>query len=143
MRMVIQRVARAAVRIEGKDHAAIGKGLLVLVGVHRGDAVEKAEAVAAKLLKMRIFEDTSGKSTLSVCGIQGEILVVSQFTLAADLERGNRPSFDTAEEPQKAALWIQRFVEVLKASNLTVREGVFGASMQVELVNDGPVTYIL
>lgn len=143
MKLVLQRVAKAAVYVEGRQVASIGKGLVVLAGIEKGDEAGKIEAAARKVVQLRIFEDAEGKTNLSVQDIKGSILVVSQFTLAADLKKGNRPSFDSAEKPEAAEGLIRNFVDALKQFGLEVKEGRFGEHMQVELVNDGPATYLI
>lgn len=143
MRALIQRVSRAAVYIEDKKTAAIGKGQLVLLGVQKGDSEAQAEALAAKVCKLRIFEDMAGKMNLAVGEINGSLLVVSQFTLAGDTSRGNRPGFETAENPERANHLYQYFVKCCAAYGIPTATGVFQADMQVELVNDGPVTFLL
>ncbi len=143
MRALIQRVSRAAVHIDGKQTAAIGRGQLILLGVQKGDSEAQAEALAAKACKLRIFEDNAGKMNLSVGDIQGSLLIVSQFTLAGDTSRGNRPGFETAERPDRADELYQHFVKCCAANGVPVATGVFQADMQVELVNDGPVTFLL
>jgi len=142
MKLVIQRVSGAQVSVDGKVIAHIGQGLLVYAGVEKGDTAERAEKFSKKLLAFRIFEDGDGKMNLSVLDIAAEILVVSQFTLAADLRKGNRPGFDTAEVPEAARLLIQRFVQSLRDGGAKVKEGEFGAYMEVSSVNAGPVTFI-
>ena len=143
MKLVIQRVNKASVTIENELYSSINKGLLVLFGVEKNDSEDMIEYFAQKLLKLRIFEDEQGKMNKSVLDIEGEILAVSQFTLAADCKKGTRPSFDNAMEPKRAKEFYEKFVEILKNSQINVKTGVFGAHMQVELVNNGPVTIIL
>ncbi len=143
MKLVIQRVDSASVTIENKLYSSINKGLLVLFGVEKDDSEDMLEYFAQKLLKLRIFEDEQGKMNKSVLDISGEILVVSQFTLCADCKKGTRPSFDNAKEPKIAKEYYEKFVEILKKSGINIKTGVFGAHMQVELVNNGPVTIIL
>ncbi len=143
MKAVLQRVREAWVSVDGREISRIGKGLLVLVGVEKGDAEAAATDLAGKVVQLRIFEDDQGKMNLSVQAVGGELLVVSQFTLAADLAKGTRPSFDPAEEPGKARRLLELFVRQLQAAGLPVREGQFAARMQVGLINDGPVTLIL
>lgn len=140
---LIQRVKRASVTIDNKLYSNIESGILVLFGVEKGDVKEKADRIADKISKLRIFEDENGKMNKSVTDISGEILVVSQFTLAGNCSKGTRPSFDNAEEPQKANVMYEYFIEQLKQKGLPVKTGVFGAMMDVELINDGPVTFIL
>ena len=140
---LLQRVKRSSVTIDDELYSEIGAGILVLFGVEKGDEKEKAEKIADKISKLRIFEDKNGKMNKSVTDISGEILVVSQFTLAGNCSKGTRPSFDNAEEPKKAKEIYEYFIEKLKEKGLTVKHGVFGAMMDVELINDGPVTFIL
>jgi D-tyrosyl-tRNA(Tyr) deacylase len=143
LKLVIQRVLKAGVKVGGNAIAAIGKGMLVFIGIEKGDTPEAAGVLAEKILRLRIFADGQGKSNFSVRDIGGEILVVSQFPLAADLTRGTRPSFDPAEAPEKAVPIIRVFTQTLQNAGVVVREGQFGASMEVDMINDGPVTYIL
>ncbi len=143
MKLVIQRVDSASVTIENNLHSSIKKGLLVLFGVEKDDSEDMLEYFAQKLLKLRIFEDKQGKMNKSVLDIEGEILVVSQFTLCADCKKGTRPSFDNAKEPKAAKEYYEKFVEILKKSGINTKTGVFGAHMQVGLINNGPVTIIL
>jgi D-aminoacyl-tRNA deacylase len=139
----VQRCSRAAVRVEDRDSGSIGRGLLVLVGVEMGDDGARAEKLAERLLGLRIFEDETGRMNRSVCDVGGEVLVVSQFTLAASLDRGRRPSFDRAAPPEEARALYERVVDRLRASGLRIATGSFGARMAVELVNDGPVTFLV
>ena len=143
MKLVLQRVSRASVQVDGELIAEISRGLLVLFGAERGDVDEAVDFLAEKILNLRIFPDEDGKMNFSCRDIGGEILVVSQFTLAGDCARGRRPSFDKAAQPEEAKRMYRSFVEAVARSGLTVREGRFGADMQVELVNSGPVTFIL
>lgn len=143
MKGLIQRVKRASVTIDGKLYSEIGHGILVLLGVEKGDEKENAEKLADKLCKLRIFEDENDKMNLSVQDIKGEILVVSQFTLAGDCKKGTRPSFDKAELPQKANELYEYFNDLIREKNIPVKTGVFGAMMDIELINDGPVTFML
>lgn len=143
MKLVIQRVDSASVTIENNLHSSINKGLLVLFGVEKDDSEDMLEYFAQKLLKLRIFEDEQGKMNKSILDIEGEILVVSQFTLCADCKKGTRPSFDNAKEPKAAKEYYEKFVEILKKSGINIKTGVFGAHMQVGLINNGPVTIIL
>ncbi len=143
MRAVIQRVKRAGVKIEGTPKASIGRGLLVLVGVEKGDDTKDVEYTASKILNLRVFEDESGRMNLSLKDIKGELLVISQFTLSGDIRKGRRPSFDMAEEPERAKELYEELLRALKTGPVPVKEGEFQAHMEVELVNDGPVTLLL
>lgn len=143
MRAVIQRVSRAAVQVEREIVGAIGPGLLVLLGVGQEDRPAEAQLLADKIAHLRVFNDAEGKFNLSVLDVGGSVLVVSQFTLFADTRRGRRPSFISAGAPEIAAPLVERFIEEVRALGLTVAGGKFGAHMEVELVNDGPVTIVL
>ena len=143
MKIVLQRVTRASVSVEGKVIAAINKGLLILFGAEKVDSDDKIDFLAEKTLNLRIFPDENGKMNLSCVDIRGEILVVSQFTLAADCKKGRRPGFDNAASIDDAQVLYQSFIEQISISGLKVATGKFGADMQVELINDGPVTFIL
>lgn len=142
MRLVIQRVSSAAVRVEGETVGEIGRGLLVLAGVERGDGMETVRAAAEKLAGLRVFEDEAGKMNLDTAAAGGAFLVVSQFTLAGSLARGRRPSFDNAAPPDEAAPLVDALVEDLRGRGFRVETGRFRAYMEVSLVNDGPVTFI-
>ena len=143
MKIILQRVTRASVVIKEERIAAISKGLLVLFGVEKHDDEEKAIFLADKTLNLRVFSDEKGKMSLSCMDICGEILVVSQFTLAGDCSKGRRPGFDNAAPPDVAQLLYQKFVQQISKSRLKIATGKFGVDMQVELVNDGPVTFTL
>jgi D-tyrosyl-tRNA(Tyr) deacylase len=143
MRAVIQRVRRAGVTVSGDTVAEIGHGLLVLLGVGADDEEPDARYIAEKIAVLRIFEDAAGKMNLSVQDVGGAVLVVSQFTLYADCRKGRRPSFISAADPEKARQLYLRVIELLRRQQVNTAEGIFQASMQVELVNDGPVTIIL
>ena len=143
MKIVLQRVKKASVTIDENLHSKVDKGLCLLFGVEKNDKEEFIEYLANKVLNLRIFNDENDKMNLSVSDIKGEILVVSQFTLAGSCKKGLRPSFDNAMEPSVADKYYEKFVSVLKTSGLNVQTGVFGAHMQVEIINDGPVTFIL
>ncbi|MGE5175010.1 MAG: D-aminoacyl-tRNA deacylase [Hyphomicrobiales bacterium] len=143
MRALLQRVTRAAVRVDGEEIARIGPGLLVLLGVAAGDPPEAADRLADRAAGLRIFEDDEGRMNRSVRDVGGEALVVSQFTLVADVSRGRRPGFDPAMKPEPAEALVDRFCAALAALGVPVRRGRFGASMDVELVNRGPATFLL
>lgn len=141
MRAVIQRVTEAAVRVDGQVVGQIGKGFLVLLGVMATDSLREAEVLAGKVARLRVFEDDAGKMNLSPLEIGGEVLVVSQFTLCADIKKGNRPSFTPSAAPDKATRLYEYFMTRLRDEGVEkVEHGVFGADMQVSLLNDGPVT---
>ena len=143
MKTVLQRVLRAAVRVDGRPIAEIGPGAVVFVGIEKGDGPETVRSAALKTSKLRMFSDPEGKSNRSLQDVRGQVLVVPQFTLAADLSGGNRPGFETAEKPALAEPLVRLYADTLRGAGLEVREGRFGAHMEVELVNDGPVTYLL
>tara|TARA_Y100001936_G_scaffold241508_1_gene277463 strand:- start:409 stop:846 length:438 start_codon:yes stop_codon:yes gene_type:complete len=143
MKIVLQRVAQASVRIGGEDIATISRGLLVLFGAEKNDDETKVIFLAEKILNLRIFSDKRGKMNLSCLDISGEVLVVSQFTLAGDCSKGRRPGFDNAAPPNEAKSLYQNFIHQISKSGLNVNAGEFGADMQVKLVNDGPVTFTL
>lgn len=143
MRAVVQRVGRASVTVEGKIVGQIGRGLLVLLGVTHSDDRAAADYLAEKIAGLRIFEDDAGKMNLSVADTGGAVLVVSQFTLYGDVRRGKRPSFDAAAPPAQANELYEYFVSRLRTLGLHCETGIFQAMMQVELVNDGPVTILL
>ena len=143
MRIVIQRVNRASVKIAGNTVGQIRKGLLLLVGLKEGDEADTVKKAAAKIAKMRIFEDENGKTNLAIKDVGGQILSVSQFTLLADTKKGNRPSFINAMRPPKSKELWEQFNEELEKLGLTVETGEFGADMQVDLQNDGPFTIVL
>ena len=143
MRAVVQRVSRAAVTVEGESTGTVQTGLLVLLGVGREDGEADAKYLADKVAGLRIFEDDDGKMSRSVVDIGGGALVVSQFTLFGDVRRGRRPSFDQAAPPEEADRLYQVFCDLLRENGVPVETGVFQAMMQVELVNEGPVTILL
>jgi D-tyrosyl-tRNA(Tyr) deacylase len=143
LRVVLQRVLRASVTVDGQRTAEIGRGYLLLVGVGRGDPSDEPERLAEKILNLRLFADHEGKTNLPLAGVDGEILVVSQFTLYADLRKGRRPSWGDAEEPEIAAERVEALADALEAHGARVARGVFGAIMDVELLNDGPFTLVL
>jgi len=143
MRAVIQRVKSAGVDVEGRLTGEIGKGLLVFVGVGKGDNEGDISYMTSKIPELRIFEDPSGKFNLSLRDVHGEILIVSQFTLYGDCRRGRRPSFTEAEDPQVAKNLYEQFVSKMKGLDIPVQTGEFQANMEVRLINDGPVTLLL
>ncbi len=143
MRIVIQRVSRAEVRVDGQAIGRIGRGLVLLVAIERDDTRADLDWVSDKVLQMRVFEDSAGKMNLSAADVGADILVVSQFTLAADLGRGRRPSFVNAAPPGRAQELFESFVERLVDSGLKIATGRFGTLMEVDLVNHGPVTFTL
>ncbi len=143
MRAVVQRVSSASVTVDGDVVSRIGPGLVVLLGVAAGDAPEPAERLAGKVARLRIFENDDGRFDASLLDARGEALVVSQFTLIADTRKGNRPSFTDAASPNDAEAIYDAFCSALAAESVPVARGVFGARMQVSLVNDGPVTIVL
>ena len=143
MRAVVQRVSRAQVAVDGEIVGQIGRGLLVLLGVTHADNKADADYLADKIAGLRIFEDGNGKMNLDITAVSGGILLVSQFTLYGDVRRGKRPSFDAAAAPQRARQLYEYFVERIRAAGLPCQTGRFQEMMQVELVNDGPVTILL
>ena len=143
MRLILQRVLRAAVRVDDSIVGEIGRGVVVLVGIERGDTNRVAQKAAAKLVNLRMFEDSEGRMTHAAASVGAAFLVVSQFTLAASLRKGRRPSFDPAAPPAEAEPLVELLVTELRSAGLPVATGVFGARMEVELVNDGPVTFLL
>ena len=143
MKIVLQRVAKASVRVGGEDIATISRGLLVLFGAEKNDDETKVIFLAEKILNLRVFSDERGKMNLSCLDISGEVLVVSQFTLAGDCSKGRRPGFDNAAPPNQAKSLYQNFIHQISKSGLNVNTGEFGADMQVDLINDGPVTFTL
>ncbi|HNY93114.1 MAG TPA: D-aminoacyl-tRNA deacylase [Flexilinea sp.] len=143
MKAVIQRVSRASVTVDGRLISRIGTGLLVLLGVEEGDTRENALAMAKKTAALRIFRDENDKMNLSVRDCAGEAIVVSQFTLCADTRKGNRPSFIGAAAPEIAAPLVDLFAESMREQGVPTQQGLFGADMKVELLNDGPVTILL
>jgi len=143
MRLILQRVSSASVRVGGETLASVRSGILVLVGVEKGDGPAQVSKAAEKLVHLRIFEDAEGRMNRDILEVGGELLVVSQFTLAGSLAKGRRPSFGAAELPEKAELLIHELVEGLRELGAQVKTGRFRSRMEVELVNDGPVTFIL
>lgn len=143
MKAVIQRVKSASVTVEEKVAGRIGQGIMVLLGIEKGDSEAQADWLAEKIAGLRIFSDQQGKMNLSVRDIGGALLVVSQFTLAGNCSKGKRPSFDTAAPPDEGQRLYEYFVGAARRLGLPVETGIFQADMQVELVNDGPVTFVL
>ena len=143
MKAVVQRVTQASVEIGGRIHSAIGKGIVILLGVAAGDSEKDADFLANKIGGLRIFEDAAGKMNLSAAEVGGAALVVSQFTLCGDCRKGRRPSFDKAAPPDEADRLYQHFVSKLREHDISVKTGVFQAEMLVHIDNDGPVTLII
>ena len=143
MKVVLQRVSRASVSVQGSVRGEIGSGFLVLVGIADGDGEDDAARLAGKVARLRVFEDAAGRFDRSLLDTGGAALVVSQFTLLADTAKGNRPSFTAAAAPEHAEPLYERFCAALRELGVPVETGVFGARMEVELVNDGPVTIVL
>jgi len=143
MRLILQRTTGVEVWIDGKLHSSTGPGLLILFGTRQGDRENSCGILADKAVNLRIFEDPRGKMNLSALEVGAEIMVVSQFTLYADCRKGRRPGFSDAMEPSQAEALYNRFTELVAAGGLTIRTGVFGATMQVKFTNQGPVTIIL
>ncbi|MGP0629177.1 D-aminoacyl-tRNA deacylase [Nitrospina sp. 32_T5] len=143
MKLVVQRVSASAVSVGGFEIARIGRGLMILFGAEKGDTDAAVEWLVEKAANLRIFPDEAGKMNRSCVDIQGEVLVVSQFTLAGDCSRGRRPGFDNAAPPEEAERLYRLFVDRFMTTGLSVQEGRFAADMQVEIHNDGPVTFIL
>jgi len=140
MRILLQRVLRATVSVDGEAISSIGTGYVLLVGVGRGDDTSQVDRLADKIVGLRIFRDADGKTNLPITDVDGEALVVSQFTLYADTRKGRRPSFVYAADPPEAEELVEAFAQALETRGLKVGRGVFGAEMEVELVNDGPFT---
>lgn len=143
MKAVIQRVSSASVTVDGQVVGRIGQGIMVLLGVEKGDAEASADWLAEKIVGLRIFEDEAGKMNRALTDIGGAVLAVSQFTLAGNCDKGRRPSFDTAAPADEGRRLYDYFVEALKRQNVPVQTGIFQADMQVALVNNGPVTFVL
>ena len=143
MRVLLQRVSRAAVTVDGAETGAVGRGFLALVGVTHEDDAAAARKLAAKTARLRVFADDDGLMNLALGDVGGEVLAVSQFTLYADVRRGNRPSFTDAAPPRQGESVYAAYVEGLRAEGVPVETGVFGARMTIDLVNDGPVTILL
>lgn len=143
MIVVIQLVKKASVEVNEKLISEIDRGMLIFLGIERGDNEKDADYLVNKIINLRIFEDHSGKMNLSIKDIDGKIMVVSEFTLTADCKKGNRPSFDRAMSPQEAEKLYRYFIDKLKSRGIPIKEGVFRSLMHVSLVNEGPVTFIL
>lgn len=143
MRIVLQRVTEAKVTVNGNIIGQISKGLLIFLGIETYDTDDMLATYANKIIKMRIFEDENGKTNLSLKDVGGSLLVVSQFTLCADISHGNRPGFGNAKEPGEAKRMYEKFIELCKAQDVQVEHGDFGADMKVSLVNDGPFTIVI
>ena len=143
MRVVIQRVSRAAVRVASEEVGKIGQGFLILLSVAPGDTAEDAQYLARKIVELRVFEDAAGLMNSSLAHVGGSILAISQFTLLADCRKGRRPSFTDAARPEEAQPLFEHFVAAVRSRGIPVETGRFAAHMQVELVNDGPVTLLL
>lgn len=143
MKVVIQRVLNASVRVDGNITGKIKKGLLIFLGIESGDSDDMLKKYADKIVRMRIFEDENGKTNWALSDVNGELLIVSQFTLCADCSHGNRPSFIGAKEPVEAKRMYEKFISVCREQVPVVEHGEFGADMKVELLNDGPFTIIL
>ncbi|MFB0565036.1 MAG: D-aminoacyl-tRNA deacylase [Candidatus Aminicenantaceae bacterium] len=143
MKIVLQRVKEASVEVKGKAVGKIGRGLCLLIGIEKQDSEQDVQYLAKKTVELRIFPDREGKMNLSLQETKGEVLAVSQFTLAASTRKGRRPSFDKAEEPVRAEKLFDYFVDLIRQRGIQVRTGVFQAMMDVNLINDGPVTFVL
>lgn len=143
MKLVVQRVANASVKVNGEIIGEIGKGFLVFVGVKQGDTKEQADFLIKKLCNLRVFEDENNKMNLSIKDINGKLLIISQFTLYADCKKGNRPSFIEAARPEIAEPLYEYFKQSCREEGIAVESGKFGADMKINLLNDGPVTIIL
>lgn len=143
MKALIQRVKEASVTIDGELYSKIGHGILIFLGVEKSDTEENSEKLSQKISSLRIFEDENEKMNLSIRDVNGEILVVSQFTLCGDCKKGTRPSFDNAAPPEKAAELYEDFVTKLRGMNFVVKTGKFRAMMDISLINDGPVTFMV
>lgn len=143
MKVLIQRVKNASVTIDKNLYSSIGKGILALVGIEKGDTIENVEKLAKKVVNLRIFPDENDKMNRSILDIQGEMLIVSQFTLCGDCKKGTRPSFDKSAEPSIANELYEKFADLVKETGINVQTGKFAAMMDVALINDGPVTFML
>ena len=143
MRVLVQKVTEASVTVNSQLISSIAKGFVVFIGVEKGDSAEQADYLAKKVSHLRIFEDNNGKMNLSLSDVRGEILAVSQFTLAGDTSRGNRPGFDKAARPEEAEPLYEYFIQKLKNEGCIVKTGIFQTDMKIALVNDGPTTFII
>ena len=143
MKALIQRVLHASVKVDGKITGQINEGLLVFLGVQKGDERENADFLSKKICHLRIFEDENGKMNKSLLDIKGKMLIVSQFTLCGDTSRGNRPGFENAALPDEANRLYEYFSDMVRLCGVDVQNGIFGADMKVELLNDGPVTFMI
>ena len=143
MKILIQRVKESSVRIDGALYSAIGKGILALVGIEKGETVENVQKAAKKIANLRIFPDENGKMNLSIIDMQGEMLIVSQFTLCGDCKKGTRPSFDKSAPPDIANELYEEFVKEISKYDIKTQTGKFAAMMDVSLINDGPVTFMI
>ena len=143
MRIVVQRVQKASVTIDNELYSEIKKGYLVLFGAEKDDIVSQADWLSNKVSVLRCFPDEQGKMNLSIKDIQGEMLIVSQFTLCGDIRKGTRPSFDKAMKPDEANKMYEYFIQKVKEQGIPVKTGVFGADMKIDLLNDGPVTFVI
>ena len=143
MKVLIQRVKKSSVTIEGNLYSSIGTGILALVGIEKGDTLEKVQKAAKKISNLRIFPDENNKMNLSIIDVKGEMLIVSQFTLCGDCKKGTRPSFDKSAPPQIANELYEEFVKEIQMLGIKVQTGKFAAMMDVELINDGPVTFMI
>ena len=143
MRVVVQRVQKASVTIDNELYSEIKKGYLVLFGAEKDDVISQADWLSNKVSVLRCFPDEQGKMNLSIKDIQGEMLIVSQFTLCGDIRKGTRPSFDKAMKPDEANKMYEYFIQKVKEQGIPVKTGVFGADMKIDLLNDGPVTFVI
>lgn len=143
MRIVVQRVQRASVTIDNELYSEIKKGYLVLFGAEKDDIISQADWLSNKVSVLRCFPDEQGKMNLSIKDIQGEMLIVSQFTLCGDIRKGTRPSFDKAMKPDEANKMYEYFIQKVKEQGIPVKTGVFGVDMKIDLLNDGPVTFVI